>query len=93
VCTYIVETAKVAGSAKGAQGWFPVDQVTVAYDHPSHAPVEHALMIDFTDASGELGRRVGVELSLAAAEDFARALLAAVDRASRYEGRAQLQVT
>ena len=89
MCTYIVETATIAGSAKGPQGWFAVDRATVAYDHPFHAPVEHALTVDFVDAArGVEGGRVGVELTLEGARELARALTAAIERAADYEAAA-----
>jgi uncharacterized protein DUF6295 len=83
MCTYIVETAAVAGSAKGADGWFAVDRATVAYDHPSHAPMEHALLLDFAAE----GTRVGIELTLEGARELVRALAAVVERADEYEAR------
>jgi Family of unknown function (DUF6295) len=89
MCTYIVETATLAGSAKGPQGWFDVDHATISYDHPFHAPVEHALMVDFVDGTrGIEGRRVAVELTLDGARELVRALSAAIARATEYEAAA-----
>ena len=42
---YIVEKAKLIGSAKGANGWMRIDTANVYYDHPFHAPLDHALGI------------------------------------------------
>ena len=77
MCSYIVEKAKLTGSAKGANGWMRVDTANVYYDHPYHAPLDHALGIDFVcEADG--GRdRVAVELS----RESALALLAAIKAA------------
>lgn len=83
MCTYIVETAAVEGSAKAGAGWFAIESASVAYDHPAHAPVEHALLVDFLGRGG----RLGVELTLEAADELARALAAAIERAKRYEAR------
>ena len=47
MCSYIVEKAKLIGSAKGANGWMRIDTANVYYDHPFHAPLDHALGIDF----------------------------------------------
>ena len=47
MCTMIVEKAEMAGSGKGARGWFRLDGANVAFDHPTHAPYDHALNIDF----------------------------------------------
>jgi len=48
MCSYIVmKAALVDSSAKGAKGWMRVDTANVYYDHPFHAPLDHALGIDF----------------------------------------------
>ena len=58
MCSYIVEKAKLLGSAKGANGWMRIDTAHVYYDHPFHAPLDHALGIDFiNEAQG--GREPG----------------------------------
>lgn len=79
MCSYVVERAAIVGSAKGARGWMRVDAATVAYDHPQHAPLEHALSIDFVDSAGGAGDRVAVEMSAASARDLVGAILAALD--------------
>jgi hypothetical protein len=75
MCTYI--TAKVAaeGSAKGAEGWFPLTEATVYFDHPSHAAAEHTLNIDFRNPSHGAGARVAVELTAETARALAEAIL------------------
>ena len=77
MCTMIVEKAKVAGSARGAKGWFKLDQVNVSYDHPTNAQYDHALNIDFVNGAAGLDARVAVELS----PDSARRLMRAIDAA------------
>jgi hypothetical protein len=77
MCTDINERTSIAGSAKGPQGWMRVDTANVSYDHPYHAPFEHSLNIDFTNASAGGRDRVALELSA----DAARALVAAIERA------------
>lgn len=79
MCTMIVEQAALAGSARGALGWFPVAQANVLYDHPVHAPLDHALMIDFVNPTLGLDARVAVELT----PETARALVAAIETALR----------
>ena len=74
MCTYITEQAAVVGSAKGAKGWMKIDTANVYFDHPYHAPLDHALNIDFVNAAGGPGDRVAVELSA----DSARALVARI---------------
>ena len=47
MCTMIVKQVEIDGSGKGTTGWFPVRQANVSFDHPFHAPLEHALNIGF----------------------------------------------
>ena len=63
MCTNIVETAPIAGWGKGAEGWFELRLVSVSFDHPMHAPLEHAVNIDFTNTAQGLSARVAVELT------------------------------
>lgn len=79
MCTYIVEKASIVGSAKGPHGWMKVDTANVSYDHPYHAPLDHALNIDFVDSFGGPGERVAVELSAASARELVRKILAALE--------------
>lgn len=81
----IAEKLPISGSAKGPNGWFELDQVYVGYDHPVHEQLEHAVGIDFV-AEGQVGARVGVELSRDAARQLALRILATVDAADAYEG-------
>jgi hypothetical protein len=81
MCTMIVEKVKLDGSAKGAQGWFTLEQANVSFDHPFEAPFEHALNIDFVNESEGPSARVAVELSEQAARELVRAILAVLDEA------------
>lgn len=72
MCTMIAGTTPVRGMGKGAEGWFPVIQATIGYDHTTHSADEHAVLIDFTNYDLGLGARVALELDL----DSGRALLA-----------------
>jgi hypothetical protein len=83
MCTTIAEKAAIAGSGKGPKGWFPLAEVYVAYDHPYHARLEHALMLDFVNEAA--GLRVAVELTRESARDLAHRILAALDEADAYE--------
>jgi hypothetical protein len=71
MCTNIATKTKITGSAKTASGWVRVSEATMSFDHASHAWLDHALRIDFLDASDEDGERVAVELDL----ESGRALL------------------
>ncbi len=81
MCTMIVTQVEIAGSGKGATGWFPVRQANVSYDHPFNAPLEHALNIDFVNEAQGPGARVAVELSEESARTLVEAILAVLDRA------------
>lgn len=79
MCTMIARRAAVEGSGKGMAGWFDVRQANVSYDHPFHAPLEHALNIDFVNEAQGPGARVAVELDVESARtliETIRAVLA-----------------
>lgn len=80
MCTAIVEITRVDGSAKraaSAGGWFALSHAMVSYDHPTHAPLEDAILVDFVDRESAPSARVAVELTL----ESAKALREALDRA------------
>jgi hypothetical protein len=79
VCTYITEKVDVAGSGKGAEGWFPLTEGTVYFDHPVHATAEHTLNIDLRNPGRGPGARVAVELTADAARALAEAILRTLD--------------
>ena len=81
MCTMIVEKINIAGSGKGTHGWFQLAQANISYDHPFHAPLEHALNIDFVNESQGPSARVAVELSEQAARELVRTILAVLDQA------------
>ncbi len=84
MCSYLTVRTEVAGSAKGAQGWFSVSSANVYFDHPYHAPFDHTLNIAFADPARGPGARVAVELSA----DSARRLVAAINEALAAAGAA-----
>lgn len=77
MCTYLTEKIDVAGSGKGAQGWFPVSNALVYVDHPYHAPYEHTVNIDLVNPGQGPSARVALELT----EEAALALADAIHRA------------
>lgn len=81
MCTMIVEKVNIDGSGKGTSGWFQLEQANVSFDHPFHAPFEHALNIDFVNESQGPAARVAVELSEQAARELVRTILAVLDQA------------
>jgi len=78
MCTWIIHTAEMSGSGKGANGWFKLRQANVYYDHPYHAPLDHALIIDFVDKVDEVGNRVAIEIDAESARALAGSILAAL---------------
>ena len=78
MCSYIVEKARLLGSAKGPSGWMRIDTANVYYDHPFHAPLDHALGIDFISEADGGRDRVAVELSAASARELVAKILAAL---------------
>ena len=81
MCTMIVEKIRVDGSGKGTSGWFQLKEANVSYDHPFHAPLEHALNIDFVNEPMGTSARVTVELSEGAARELVKTILAVLDQA------------
>ncbi|TAN19853.1 MAG: hypothetical protein EPN30_11420 [Actinomycetota bacterium] len=80
MCTYITEHVEIAGSGKGANGWFKVSEASVYYDHPVHVPLEHSLNIDFLQPELGPSARVAVELDAASAKRLAEAILSTLSR-------------
>ena len=81
MCTMIVRQVAIEGSGKGTAGLFSLRQANVSYDHPFHAPLEHALNIDFVDEAQGLGIRVAVELRAESARALVETILAVLERA------------
>ena len=78
MCSYIVEKIRLTGSAKGPNGWMRIDTANVYFDHPYHAPLDHALGIDFICEAGGGRERVAVELSAESARELIKAIEAAL---------------
>ena len=78
MCSYIVEKARMSGSAKGANGWMWIDAANVYYDHPYHAPLDHALAIDFVCEADGARERVAVEMSRESALELIEKIKAAL---------------
>jgi len=78
MCTYLTEKIEIAGSGKGASGWFSLSDATVYFDHPVHAMAEHTLNIDFVNPAKGPSARVAVELTAESARALATAIEAAL---------------
>ena len=86
MCCYIVEKASVVGSAKGPNGWMKIDTANVYFDHPYHAPLDHALGIDFVNERNGARERVAVELSADSARELVKKILAALENGESEHG-------
>lgn len=85
MCTSIVEVISAEGYGRGADGWFQVTQAVVSYDHPHHALLEEAIVIDFLNTALGPGARAAVELTLDSAKALNAALTRAIAAAEREE--------
>jgi Family of unknown function (DUF6295) len=74
MCTWISERTDIVAHGKGVSEWIPLTTANVYYDHPVSAALDHALVIDFLDASAGPGARVAVELSAESARALVRAI-------------------
>jgi hypothetical protein len=86
MCSYIVRKAVLTGSAKGPQGWMRVDTANVYFDHPYHAPLDHALGIDFVNSADGAQTRVAIELSAVSARALVAQILAALEEGEAEHG-------
>ena len=81
MCTMIATYVSIAGSGKASNGWFPLGQAYVSYDHPFDAALEHSLNIDFVNPALGTGARVAVELDVASARALVAKILSVLDQA------------
>ena len=86
MCSYIIRKAALTGSAKGPKGWMRIDTANVYFDHPYHAPLDHALGIDFINAADGGHERVAVELSAQSARALVAQILAALESGESEHG-------
>ena len=81
MCTLITSKIQVTGGGKGAQGWFPVREAVVGYDHTTFMQNEHALLLDFMNLELDPSARVAIELDIASGKALIAQLQAAVEAA------------
>jgi hypothetical protein len=86
VCTSIVEIVAADGQGKGEGGWFALTDAVVSYDHPHHALLEEAIVIDFVNSTMGPSARVAVEITLESAKALSGALIRAIEAAEEVEG-------
>lgn len=83
MCTMINVKTAVNGGGKGAQGWFPVTQANVGFDHTTYMQNEHALLLDFVNPELDPSARVAVELDLASGKALIAKLQEAIEAAEK----------
>jgi Family of unknown function (DUF6295) len=83
MCTFICHSTGIAGSGKGAAGWFEVSQANVGFDHATHAPLEHALLLDFVNPALGPDARVAVEMNIASGKALIERLQTVIAEAER----------
>lgn len=81
MCTHITTTASVVGSGRNGSTWFPVNQVSVGYDHATQGSDEHALLLDFVNYGIGVDARVAVELDLSSGKALLATLQAVIAEA------------
>ncbi len=86
MCTTITDEVALEGEAKGASGWFRIERAYVGYDHPSAAPLEHAVLVDVLGSRDGATTRLALELDRASAAALAEQLLDTLRQAASYEG-------
>ena len=90
MCTSIVEIVEAEGAGRGNDGWFPLSNSVVSYDHPHFAMLEEAITIDFVNHARGPSARAAVELTLESAKALSVALEKAIAAAEIEEsGRKQ----
>ena len=79
MCSYIVEKARLTGTAKGpGSEWMKVDTANVYYDHPYEAQLDHALCVDFVCEADSGRERVAIEISRESALELIEKIKAAL---------------
>jgi hypothetical protein len=90
MCSYIVEKAKLIGTAKGpGSDWMKVDTANVYYDHPYEAQLDHALCIDFVCEANGGRERVAIEISRESALELMEKITAALASGDTAHAKAQ----
>jgi hypothetical protein len=86
VCTYVTEhLALSACGGKSPLGWIDITEATVYYDHPVHAPLDHAVNVDSAIPRPGPAARVALELSIDSARALIAALQTTVARAAQHD--------
>src|SRR5436853_6366354 len=71
---------EVSGSDKGQKGWFKLERVSVSYDHPSDARLDHTWNVDVVSEQAGPSARVAVELGPESARKLVDIILTTLSR-------------
>src|SRR5690349_11174402 len=89
MCSYIVEKARLLGTAKGpGSEWMKVDTANVYYDHPYEAQLDHALCVDFVCEAQGGRERVAIEISRDSALELIEKIKSALESGDAAHDRA-----
>ena len=89
MCSYIVEKARLYGTAKGpGSEWMTVDTANVYYDHPYEAQLDHALCVDFVCEAQGGRERVAIEISRESALELIEKIKVALASGDDAHGKA-----
>ena len=69
-----VKATALIGSAKGSQGWFPLEIANAVYLHPFHDQMEQTIILDFSNPSLRLKTRLSLEMSPASARNLVKVI-------------------
>lgn len=83
MCTWITKKVAIMAHGKGVSDWTPFTTANVYYDHPTSAPLDHALIVDFLNEKRGPGARVAMEFSVESARALVQAIEAALDAGER----------
>ena len=86
MCSWIVEKAVITGSGKGAEGWFPLTQANVSFDHSTHTFMDDSLNIDFVNQGMGPSARIAVEISADSGRELIKAIEEALKRWQTHNG-------
>jgi hypothetical protein len=81
MCTNITMSAPLIGVGRGEQGWFPITQANVGFDHATHSQAEHAILLDFVNPDMGVGARIALEMNIASGKALIEQLQSVIEAA------------
>jgi hypothetical protein len=86
MCTYLSERIILRASGKTPEGWATMTEAVVYFDHPTHFPQVHALIIDVLNPKKGPSTRVVLEMDAQSARDLAAAIIRTLGSAHSESG-------